>query len=504
MSMHTVATSKKRYRLGKALPTPDGLWPLVITMFFLIIGMVSILFGFEPYAHYHIGYISQASDYNAVTSIFLFHFSCIVGGLLGQLTDHRRMVIIGILFSAVCLALMAIQNLALIALAGYSIGFGLALPNLYTTLSFLYTRDDSRRNAGFIIMYLGYTLAFLIGGALAYAVLPLLSYEAWFAIMSGVTLLGALAFVSAGKSLNSHESIIRRPSSLSFLNKEISPLLTIVICICLSVLMRALLVNVVLLHSVIIITAIAILLGCLTVALIRFKKMPMDQRQRFYGLIVLTAAGFLMWFAQRFTSVMLNQVYPLFETLGPISVFGINLDPFFYMVISILTVALLVGIFYWQIWRQNRSMHHGTKIFKSYAIAAIFLLIAISLILFGSYFTIEGHLNLFQEYLFSLIFFFNSVASILFVPLYYAIIGKFAPRHYEPWLMGCFLLWTALIGIFAFNVAQPIAHAIFEKFAHPPVIAMLHLRYFYWILFGVFFCLIPLIWYSIKHLRRSY
>jgi hypothetical protein len=46
----------------------------------------------------------------------------------------------------------------------------------------------------------------------------------------------------------------------------------------------------------------------------------------------------------------------------------------------------------------------------------------------------------------------NSIAKVLLLPLYYAIVGKLSPRKYESIVMGFFFIINAAIGVIVFSL----------------------------------------------------
>ncbi|MBK2125120.1 MFS transporter, partial [Fangia hongkongensis] len=189
---------------------PTGMWVILFTSILYTMSTTTIIITFEDYilnSAPYLNYLSKSFDLSLYSNLFLFSFASVIGGILGYNIGHKRSVLIGIFYSCAGLILLTINNLALIGFSAYIIGVGVTVPNLYTTLSFLYTQDDPRRHAGFTLVY----IATIVGAALAIVITDLfarhLGYQSLYLIMAVASIIGALTFLYASATLNKSVSI---------------------------------------------------------------------------------------------------------------------------------------------------------------------------------------------------------------------------------------------------------------------------------------------------------
>ncbi|WP_440994073.1 hypothetical protein [Cysteiniphilum litorale] len=435
---------------------PFGLWFLLLTSLFYSMGTAAITVHFSGFIHSIADSTQEgltpdilAINFNLVTNLFLYSAAGLIGGILGYMIGHRRSVIIGMLYSFVALILLSLNNLSLIGFSAYIIGVGLVIPNLFTTLSFLYTQDDPRRHAGFTLMYmatiLGAALSLSIGGSLQN-----LSYQNWFIIMAVVTLFAVLIFLAGGIYLNRNIGLIDgveakyTPSTYS----------VIFILIVLSSLTDFLLHYQRVLQAIIISLA---LIAIIIMLIYAYLEKDETQRKRNRLLLILLALSVFFWLADKsIITIFLNYLTLFNRDYGFFNAKSLSADFFFEANIAL---VLIIGFVSAVLWNKNKHTQHMKRLIRLFSLATLFMALASGLLFFSFFSQSLNHFAMTGNYLLLITLMLNSVAKVLLLPLYYAMVGKFSPRKYESIVMGFFFIITAGIGVFVYSLNQNILNS---------------------------------------------
>ena len=428
---------------------PFGIWFLLLTSLFYSMGTTAITVHFSEYIH-SIADSTQEGltpeilgiNFNLFTNLFLYSAAGLIGGILGYMIGHRRSVIIGLLYSLAALVLLSLNNLSLIGFSAYVIGVGLVIPNLFTTLSFLYTQDDPRRHAGFTLIYmttvLGAALSLSIGGSL-----HVLSYQTWFVLMAAVSLVATLIFLAGGVHLSRNIGLIDGIES-KYTPSTYSVLFVLVV---LSSIIDYLL------HFQFILQVIIVILAFISAVIMlvyAYLEKDIAQRKRNRVLLILLALSLFFWFADKnIITIFLNYLKLFNSNYGFFSVKSLSADFFFEANIALVFV---IGLISAVLWNKNKHTQHMKRLIRLFSLAILLTSIACALLFFSflsqslDSFTITGN------YILIITLMLNSAAKVLLLPLYYAIVGKLSPRKYESIVMGFFFIINAALGVFVFSL----------------------------------------------------
>ncbi|WP_083907080.1 MFS transporter [Fangia hongkongensis] len=419
---------------------PTGMWVILFTSILYTMSTTTIIITFEDYilnSAPYLNYLSKSFDLSLYSNLFLFSFASVIGGILGYNIGHKRSVLIGIFYSCAGLILLTINNLALIGFSAYIIGVGVTVPNLYTTLSFLYTQDDPRRHAGFTLVY----IATIVGAALAIVITDLfarhLGYQSLYLIMAVASIIGALTFLYASATLNKSVSISDN------IDAKFTPSVysVIFILIVLSTLISYLLDYIYVLEGIIlIVAAIAFILMCLY----SFFEKDYAQRKRIIALITLSILAGCYWFIDK--NILIIFLYYL-RIYGENANMGIPefISSNFIFEANIVLIVI-IGIIMAGFWNKNKHQKHIIQITRFFSLALLISAVACLFI------ALSFFLGKSASYLLLITVALNSIAKVILLPLYYAIVGKLSPRKYESIIMGFFFLFTAAIGILSIYV----------------------------------------------------
>ncbi len=438
---------RKAKKLRLNTKQPFGMWVILITNILFTMGVTTVMICFDDYSNQTAPYLPlslQHADLNLYINLFLFGFSGIIGGLLGFNIGYKRSVVIGMMYAFAGLIVLSFNNLALIGFSAYIIGLGLAAPNLFTTLSFLYTQDDPRRHAGFTLVYMGSVL----GAALAIITIDLfvnvLGYQTLFIIMAVLSLIATLIFITSNTRL--HISVIDRINP----KYEPSTYTVIFILVILSSLLDYFLAYLFILQ----ITTILVSLICLGfMVLYTYLEKDLAQKKRNIALLVLLFFSCFFWFIDKNVLIIFIDYVKLFgNNYGFTGTQTLSAD---FMFEANIILVFAIGIISAILWNKNKQKQHVIRLIKMVGLALLLSSI-VCLLLFIGFWLQRLHYYNTTSYLLLAMVMLNSAAKVLLLPLYYAMVGKFAPRKYEAIVMGFFFVITAALGSLANMINQQI------------------------------------------------
>jgi proton-dependent oligopeptide transporter, POT family len=164
--------------------------------------------------------LSDAESYT-ITGLFsaLVYISPFVGGLLAdKWLGFKNAILLGGLFLIAGYAMLAFpfaeQSLFYPALSTIIIGNGLFKPNISSLLGTQYTGNDTRRDAGFTIFYVGINIGVFLAGASSGYIKNWFGWQTSFALASVGLMIGLITFVSGFKHLQLDERDNKCPRHL--------------------------------------------------------------------------------------------------------------------------------------------------------------------------------------------------------------------------------------------------------------------------------------------------
>lgn len=193
---------------------PSPLWMLFMSEFWERFAFYGIRWALVLYivAQFYGGNAVGESAANLTYGSYLalVYAAALFGGYVAdRVIGYQRSILIGALFMAAGLFLIAVPNRQLfeLGLATIIVGNGLFKPNISTMVGKLYTMGDTRRDSGFTIFYMGINTGALIApvltGALAQNVFgsdAMPAYKAVF-IAAGVGMLISLVWFGVGRKV---------------------------------------------------------------------------------------------------------------------------------------------------------------------------------------------------------------------------------------------------------------------------------------------------------------
>ncbi|MFZ9035342.1 MAG: MFS transporter [Francisellaceae bacterium] len=464
----------KKLRLNTRQPI--GMWSILAAMLLYSLSLTAVFVSIDSYLFLFSPYTDQTINYNILTNTVLFATCGIIGGIIAHLIGHKRTTILGILYSATGLFLLIMNNLAFIGISVYIVGAGLTIPSLYTSLSFLYTQDDPRRHAGFTLVFMGGILGSFLGITLIETLLQLIGYSQFYALMALITVITALVYLAANVHLSNRQTLLEDSYSS---NHKISPYSMLIVLVLISIFIRSLISQPKILTAialVLCITSLGVLV--LSIGIIKEK----NQKRRFIALIILMIFSLLFWLVERMSVIIFIQYGNLLTNNQ--SLFNLNFLPSNFVLQLNTLLVLIIGTISAILWNKNKSRQHIKRITRLIALSLLLSAFSFSCLFATIWFELND-LLFYSTLLLIITVVFGSIAQVLLIPLYYAIVGKLAPRQYESLIMGFFFAIVAGTGVIAlkFNdeiITKEFSHhdMIFFKFSYFAICLILFLSAF--------------------------
>ena len=427
---------------------PVGLYFICVSIFFITFGSTSALTLFSNYGITILNFPEKFSITISISSfLFLINFTALLGGIIGQKYTYKKIVLIGGLYTSFGLWLISFNNLALMGISIFAVGSGIMLPNIYASLSRLYSTDDPRRKAGFTVLYMSSQIAFFLNYILTAYIMKYILFETAFIFSAVFTLLGTIIFVLFDKDIPKqhfkyiHSNIINQSTS----DKNFSIIAVMVICTGIT---RYLITNIYL-NIVVMIILCTFSIGYICYLALKNKN---QFRYRLSILLILMFIYFTFWFAERLSSIIFIE-YSHFLTQG--NLFGwVNAPNDAVNILNTLIIAIIAIIFtvYWTN-RKKEDPSLSIPILIGYALilsAITFLLLWIAQYANGTQFNKTANMCLILGVLFM------AIAKTIAIPLYYGIAGKLAPREKESIIIGIMQLFIGFSGIISIRITNNI------------------------------------------------
>ncbi len=455
---------------------PPGVLIMSATLLLLMIGFMMIFSSLVLYVTSYFHFTdNQAYDLSGAYNSLAFAIP-LLGGFLGsRFLGYRFAVIASTLFSITGLIILSLGYVwaLYLGLAIYVMGAGTSVPCLYVLLGRLYLKDDSRRDSGFTLSYIGMNIGAFIAAFSSGFIQEHLSFQTEFllgALFSGVMLILFLSCqhrftLNATDKLKprQQQSKIRVPKSIQ---KQILGILLMLIAVpCIAVLL-----NHAAISNAILLTA-GILSGIL-IATLALKEKG-QTRNRMFAFLILTIISIGFWTMYMLVPSVLVLFYQhnverlLFGMVIPTSSV-VSLNPFF-----IVTLGPILSFIWLYLAKRGRIISTSAKFATGISLMGIGYLVLVL--------SVHSHnslgLILFAWVILS--YFFQTLGELFLAPAGYAMVGDLAPPRFEGLMMGIWQLATGLAGAisaFLARLSDTPKHAI-TPLATDPIYAHAFLMY---------------------------
>lgn len=401
--------------------------------FYIVQGMLIL------YMTEYFGY-TDAEGYT-ILGVFtaLAYISPLVGGFLAnKIIGYRVAIIWGglLLFLGYFqLALPYAESLLYPALATIIVGNGLFKPNISSLLGTQYDENDTRRDSGFTIFYVGINIGAFLAGLSAGYIRIYFGWEITFLIAGLGLLVGLITFIYGLRYVKSTQTI-----HLSLKAKIRLFSLSILAIIGVSFLLRIYMLADILLPIVGV--ALLIFLGVLTY----IQNPEYRRRLLLLNILILSSVVFWMLFLQMFSSANL-----FVERLVDKDILGFHLSTTVFWGSEGLFIILLGPIFA-STWQSLGQHDKNPSPFTKFTLGIFFAGLGFLLLVIGTYFPNSHHLInpfwVFGAYLLI------TIGELLLSPIGLSAVTILAPANLIGLMMGVWFVAVGFGGIFAGMLAR--------------------------------------------------
>jgi POT family proton-dependent oligopeptide transporter len=385
------------------------------------------------YMTHYFGYSDDTSY--AILGIFtaLVYITPLAGGYAANhLIGFKACITWGGLLLVLGYALLAFPSLFYPALATIIVGNGFFKPSVSSLLGLQYPAEDTHRDSGFTIFYIGINLGALLAGASSGYIKNYFGWPASFAAASIGLMIGLCTFFFGLKYIKD----VSTPEPRLAYWKLLSVCLLAILLISLIFLVH-LLVNW-LLPCI----GVFLLIGLLITT---FRQNP-SERKPMLQLIALMLASIVFWmlFFQIFYSANL-----FVDRLVDKNFYGLHLTTTLFYASESVFIILLGPFFAWS-WDRLSDQQHNPAAMDKFILGIVFTGLGFLILSAGTHTSAElvNPLWVFSAYLLI------TIGELLISPIGLSAVTQLAPAHLLGMMMGTWFVATGFGGILAGEIAK--------------------------------------------------
>lgn len=440
---------------------PKGLFTLFFTEFwerFSYYGMKAILVYYMYYEVSKGGLGLDQSTALAIVSIYgsLVYMSGIIGGWLAdRILGTSRAVFIGgilIMLGHIALAIPGNITFFFVSMVLIVLGTGLLKPNVSSVVGEIYSEEDSRRDSGFSIFYMGINLGGFVSPLVVGAVQSNYGFHLGFACAAVGMFIGLVVFlVTKKKNLGLAGTFVANPLSPTEKKKVFS---IIGLAIIIIAILCAIAIPTGILNFETFIGLIGIL-GILIptmyfIVMYRSPKTTKVERSRIIAYIPLFIASVMFWAIQEQGSTILATYA---DKRTQLDFAGIHISPAWFQSLNPLFIIVFAPVFAW-LWMKLGKRQPSIP--KKFSFGLLFAGISFLVILLPAYF--GGSESLVNPLWLVLSYFIVVIGELCLSPVGLSATTKLAPAAFSAQTMS---LW------FLSNAAAQAINAQIVKFYTP-------------------------------------
>ncbi|MBO1004850.1 peptide MFS transporter [Pseudogracilibacillus auburnensis] len=424
---------------------PKGLFTLFFTEFwerFSYYGMRAILVYYMYYEVSKGGLGIEETTAMAIMSIYgaLVYMSGMIGGWLAdRIFGTSRAVFYGgilIMLGHIALAIPGSVSLFFVSMVLIVIGTGLLKPNVSSMVGDIYSAEDSRRDAGFSIFYMGINLGGFLSPLIVGEVMKY-SFHLGFGIAAIGMFFGLLMFImTKKKSLGLAGTYVANPLS-SDEKKKVS--VAIGACIVLLAIILAITIPTGLLTIQSFIALVGILgFAIPTIYFIMMYRSPKTtdvERSRIIAFIPLFLASVMFWSIQEQGSTILANYA---DKRTQLNFAGIELSPAWFQSLNPLFIIILAPVFAW-LWVKLGKRQPSIP--QKFSLGLLFAGLSFLVILLPAYF--GGENSLVNPLWLVLSYFIVVLGELCLSPVGLSAATKLAPAAFSAQTMSLWFLSNA-------------------------------------------------------------
>lgn len=425
---------------------PKGLFTLFFTEFwerFSYYGMKAILLYYMYYEVTKGGLGLDQTTALSIVSIYgsLVYMSGIIGGWLAdRIFGTSRAVFYGgllIMLGHIALAIPGNITFFFISMVLIVLGTGLLKPNVSSVVGEIYSEEDSRRDSGFSIFYMGINLGGFISPLVVGAVQSNFGFHLGFACAAVGMFIGLIVFIlTKKKNLGLAGTIVANPLSTSEKKKVFS-------IIGLAIVVIAILVAIAIPTGFLTFESFITLIGILGfliptiyfVVMYRSPKTTKIERSRIIAYIPLFLASVMFWAIQEQGSTILANYA---DKRTQLDFAGIHISPAWFQSLNPLFIIIFAPVFAW-LWLKLGKRQ--PTIPKKFSLGLLFAGLSFLVILLPAYF--GGANSLVNPLWLVLSYFIVVIGELCLSPVGLSATTKLAPAAFSAQTMSLWFLSNA-------------------------------------------------------------
>lgn len=306
----------------------------------------------------------------------------LIGGhLADKILGYRHAVICGGILLCIGYAVIAVSKTLppmYLSLGMITMGTGLLKPNVSAFLGTMYQKNDTRRENGFTLFYVGINLGIILA---TFASGYIARYAGWhnsFASASAGLVMGVLIFAYGTNSYKIKDTRFSKPAR----NSQIIWAYIAITCM--------VLINTALIHFIVIANIFFLFLSVLAIGLVlaHIGRETGKDRRRIIAYLLMLTMSVVFWaiYFQMFFSLNLFVQRAVDHHL-----LGLNVPtPVFLGIesIGVITFGPILG----RLWQHLKSLQRGPSTPTKFSLGLIFMTLSLALLLLGTLLTPLGHL----------------------------------------------------------------------------------------------------------------
>jgi POT family proton-dependent oligopeptide transporter len=413
---------------------PRGLYPLFFTELWERFGFYAVQTILVLYMSRGMGLSDNQSYLLYGTFSSMLYLTPVLGGYLAdQILGFRRAVILGAILFIIGYAVMAVRSHYALFL-GMSIvilACGLFKANVSSMVGDLYETNDSRRDSGFTLFYMGINIGSLLPPLFAGPLVARFGWHSGFFVASVGLVIGLITFLSFKKSLG-HVGDVPSFSPLKKGPREqfqVYSLMALGFVVCIG-----------LLHLLFhfpqetLFVLIGVTLIILARVFTRLFKESLPQRKKLFAclILILISVGFWAVYMQTYTSLMLfadRNMSKQFLWFTIDAEFTQFFNPFFIILLSPILSS------YW-FWLGKNKNDPSTPVKFSCGL----LMMTLGFILLGSVVRFCSVDGLLSPWWLCACYFLMTMGELLLSPIGLSMVTTLAPKHLRGTMMGIWFL----------------------------------------------------------------
>lgn len=438
---------------------PEGVLTVFFLQMFSMVGF-SMLFSLLTLYSTHVLHFAtqRAYDISDAFNTQVFAVSVLGGYLASKFLGYRHAFVVSAVLAIIGLALILTTNpiAFYIGLGTYTLAQGIQVPSLNVLLSMLYAKDDKRRDAGFILAYVGMNIGAFFASLFAGPISVKYGYHAAFfvgLVFAIIMLINYLLHQYKFKPVKLDQLTRAHADAISTTRKIIGTGIAVLFIPLIALLMDFPKSN----------NYVLISLGvlCTISVFVMARKYTADVRKKIYMFLALCFVA-LFFFSLYLLSPTVLPIFleqnvnrHFFSYTIPAASF-LSLNPFF-----IITCGPLLSILWMRLSRRHISVTPPEK----FSIGLMLMGAGFMVLSLGIYF--HNPVGLIAGLWIVLSYLLQTVAELFISPIGYAMIGSLVPFELEGYMQGVWQLFTGIAGVWTDYLATLTHRTVAETVTNP-------------------------------------